>query len=166
MKLNILNDFPAIMEFISEEFFSSRDWKELSVINIEEDKSYIYFFMSKDEEILYIGQTCNIHARIGSHISRKVIPGIEKVKYFQVESCQADDIEASLIVKYDPPYNFNIPVNNRFMSLEVFKNKFGHKGKSLKIRKYLKLLRIKEFNGYYDVYDLTKVHEAIVRDEV
>jgi hypothetical protein len=111
------------------------------------EKKFIYLLFENDK-LVYIGQAENVFSRVHEH--RKKYPNITYVKYFEVESCNANDVEAELIIKNLPIYNKSIPSNKRYLTVDdankiipkVYQNKVGF------LRK-LKDLGVVSIMGYY-----------------
>lgn len=111
--------------------------EEIYLSKITPNYNYIYFLISKEYEIVYIGSTCNIYTRLSSHLNSN--KNFESIKFFQVPKEIASEIEADLIIKYDPKYNLCIPNNELWISLARYKKiDVTAKGNLVKIRKILK----------------------------
>ena len=67
----------------------------------DETPKYIYFLLS-GEEVVYIGQTVNLHNRIKQHGYDK---DFDRVFEFKCEEGSADLVEKEFIQKYSPKYN-------------------------------------------------------------
>jgi len=73
------------------------------------DQHTIYF-LKKDGEIVYVGQTIYFPYRLKAHLAGK---NFDEVVYSEVEGTNYDIdlIESKLIIKYKPVYNTNMPIN-------------------------------------------------------
>jgi len=86
---------------------------------------YVYRFLDKDDNIIYVGKTTNIHQRIFGHISKAIsinknenqllmYPNVYKIEYCQVLSDYHMNIyEMHYICKYNPAFNINYKTNNQ-----------------------------------------------------
>lgn len=78
---------------------------------IEENKYYVYRFLNKYEEVIYVGRTNNISNRIKQHLSSGHLPSdcyslINKIEYIELETFTDILIyEIYYINKYLPIYN-------------------------------------------------------------
>lgn len=154
-------------DLFQEEFISSQDWKEFHIPPNHIDKSYIYFLLSEEEQVLYIGQTTNLCQRMGTHLYSGVINGISKIRYFLTDKYHINEVEAALIIKYRPKYNLSVPSNKRYASIEGFRNsKSDLKGKFNKLKKAIIFLQIPSYNGYYTIDDLNKSYSLVIERRV
>lgn len=141
--------------------FLNLEKDELNVFRIEIPEVnpaayYLYLLYDENDVLLYIGQTKNILARVGIHISN--YPQIKYARYCKVPGEQVNEIEAEFILFYWPPLNFTIPTNNKWICLERFqKIHLCLKGKTHKCRKAIKKLNLKDLRGYYLLEDLLKI---------
>ncbi len=65
--------------------------------------SGIYFIFDYDNQLIYIGKSINVHARIISHEIKK-----ESINYYniiEIKECHLDEMEKYYIHKYNPKYN-------------------------------------------------------------
>jgi len=88
------------------------------------NRFYIYRFLDKDNNIIYVGKTVDIHSRIYSHIKKaRSLDTTEneflkytntyKIEYSEVESDYHMNIyEIHYICKYNPPFNESYKSNN------------------------------------------------------
>ena len=75
--------------------------KYLNKLMVVESVTGIYFLV-KDEKIVYVGQSTNIFARVGTHKTDK---DFDKAVYFECPSTELDDLEYELINILQPKYN-------------------------------------------------------------
>ncbi len=64
------------------------------------------YFLVKAGEVVYVGQTWNIYARIGSHIKSK---HFDSVSMFDAHPDEMNNAEAAYILKFNPVYNKVLP---------------------------------------------------------
>ena len=83
------------------------------------------YFLKQGDNIVYIGQSVNIHNRVKQH-------AIENTKVFDSfsykivdENLSLDDIEVEEIVKYRPKYNLTLPSNNKYTNISYVRDMFG-----------------------------------------
>lgn len=119
----------------------------------EEGMGYIYHLLDDQNRILYIGKTNNLLQRIGKHWGDKVIPFV-RCRYYSVINSDLDLAETQEILHHNPQYNKSIPSNQIYFSYERYK-KINPlvKGKSVKVRKAIKHLNIKDINGFIHFED-------------
>ncbi len=118
--------------------------------------SYIYLLFDSTDRLIYIGQTSNILQRMSSHLQTKL--HIAKIKYIIVSDLEVNEIEAELILEYDPPENTTIPANSIWIGIESFqKQNESLKGKRLWIKKKIKEFGFKPLRGYYRIADLKQI---------
>ena len=75
--------------------------KYLDKLMVVESVTGIYFLV-KDGKIVYVGQSTNIFARVGTHKTDK---DFDKAVYFECPSTELDDLEYELINILQPQYN-------------------------------------------------------------
>ena len=75
--------------------------KYLDKLMVVESVTGIYFLV-KDGKIVYVGQSTNIFARVGTHKTDK---DFDKAIYFECPSTELDDLEYELINILQPEYN-------------------------------------------------------------
>jgi len=87
----------------------------LDKLMVVESVTGIYFLV-KDEKIVYVGQSTNIFARVGTH---KMDKDFDKAVYFECPSTELDDLEYELITVLQPKYNKTGNPQRRFPYLGV-----------------------------------------------
>lgn len=144
--------------------FGTVKLQELNLIEQEHMRSFIYFLLNEEDEVIYIGQTISLFARVSSHLlSKKFV----KVKYFCVSSDISNEAEAEAIIKHKPFLNYTIPSNKKYTYLEWFQRSHSClKGKMNKIKRAIRKLNIKDINGYYLIEDLKQIIPVIEKGEV
>jgi hypothetical protein len=70
-----------------------------------EESPCIYFLVKKGQ-VVYVGQTWNIYARIGSHMKSKIF---DSVSMLNVHPDEMNNLEAAYILKFNPVYNKILP---------------------------------------------------------
>ena len=75
--------------------------KYLDKLMVVESVTGIYFLV-KDGKIVYVGQSTNVFARVGTHKTDK---DFDKAVYFECSSTELDDLEYELINILQPQYN-------------------------------------------------------------
>lgn len=118
--------------------------------NLKHDAKYIYY-LTHDDEIVYIGQSINVFSRVGFHISRKekVFNGI---RFSEVDPCaDLDVVEFYEIAKHQPKYNSSKIANGiGFSSLLGCKKYFDNPPNIGKIKKAVAMYyssKIPEIHG-------------------
>ena len=95
------------------------------------------YFLFYDDELVYIGQSENVHKRVPCHIVDKKFNNWNYIEYPEED---LDELEAEYILKYQPKYNQSIPKNNTWLSSGLIKIRFGIGKRELK-----KLIKTGEF---------------------
>lgn len=85
------------------------------------DTSVIYFLLDKGE-IIYVGQTKQLLARLAAHMTDKTF---DSYAAFPVPASEANDAEAAMIVRFNPPLNKGVPVQRRYVSYDRLKRLYG-----------------------------------------
>ena len=85
-------------------------------------KSGIYYLI-QDDEIVYIGQSVCIMARISTHYTKKR-KLFNRYIYTNVPLDKLDELELKEIIKYSPKYNSDLPGNNTYASMGKLKAHF------------------------------------------
>ena len=75
------------------------------------------YFLLKNKEVVYVGQTTNFHQRIGAHKEKDY----DSYCFVKVEKNKLDKAEIENIMLYKPIYNKQL--NNEMISLESIKNR-------------------------------------------
>lgn len=93
--------------------------------NIQHANYYVYRFLDKDDNIIYVGKTVNMLARMRNHIGKALslklteneflmYPNVYKIEYCEVESDYCMNIyEIHYICKYNPPFNVDYKSTNQ-----------------------------------------------------
>ena len=75
------------------------------------------YFLIKNKEVVYVGQTTNFHQRIGAHNGKDY----DSYCFVKVEKNKLDKAEIENIMLYKPIYNKQL--NSEMISLESVKNR-------------------------------------------
>jgi len=114
------------------------------------------YFLYVDDEIVYIGQSINMYARIMQHA--KCID-YEYVKFFVCGQSEMNDTEARFIMRFKPKHNKSLPKNSVFMRLAKAQDVASRfSGMSL----YIQRLPVHTFAGvdYVERNDIIKLKGA------
>lgn len=65
------------------------------------------YFLLLDGEIVYVGQSLNIHSRMGNHLSTTNFKPFDSAAWIPVDPAELKWVEAFYIAKFRPLYNFN-----------------------------------------------------------
>lgn len=129
----------------------------------EEDHTFIYAIFDINEELLYIGQTVDTQNRFSTH--QKKIKNAHFFSFIKVPKHRANDIEASLIIKYLPPENNSIPSNDSYFTIQDYQSLdqrfFSNK---VKVLRMIQKLGISNLNGYFLKEDLQVVSIALRKE--
>ena len=85
------------------------------------DDIYIYFLI-RNNEVVYVGQTTQLMMRIGYHTTCKTF---DSINYFKVKAEMANLIEAMMRVKFVPPLNNAMPRQELYVSYQQLKQVYG-----------------------------------------
>jgi len=111
-------------------------YQEISGPFLDSHIGYIYHLLDENDRIVYVGQTSYIYARYASHLKSEKC--FKKIRFWEVPKEKMTEIEVEQIILHNPKYNFNLPVNDKWYSLEKFlKIDRIVKGKARKIGKIL-----------------------------
>jgi len=107
-----LNKFKGIEE---NEWYKSEKFIISSSIEFEKlhDYGYIYFLL-QENEVVYVGQTVNLHTRIKNHKKTKEF---NKINWIQIPIKWLEYAETYYIIKFNPKYNKSKEITR---NLEVF----------------------------------------------
>ena len=114
----------------------------------------IYFLISKNE-IVYVGQSCEILSRVETHRkqNKKIF---DSFSYFEYDFDNLDNIEAYFIFKLKPKYNVTIPENDTYKTLHQIKNILNISKPTL--TRFMKSNKIKhEDQIFYDIKLFQKI---------
>ena len=102
-----------------------------SELKLLPEKTGVYFFLDKNEKMLYVGKSKNIKKRVGYYFNKKtkknnlIIKGSFCVDYILVDSEEdALFLENSLIKKHQPKYNILLKDDKNFPWLCIKKERF------------------------------------------
>lgn len=80
------------------------------------------YFLFKNHELIYIGQSEDIFKRVPIHLGSK---DFNNWNYIEYENENLNNIEAEFILKFQPKQNKAIPKNDNWISASTLKLKFG-----------------------------------------
>lgn len=83
-------------------------------------KRYIYFFFKRGTgDVLYIGQTNNVKTRLTDHKIHKkeMVTEASGMFYFPIYEKDADVVESTFILLFEPPYNGTPKKNYRMTKI-------------------------------------------------
>ena len=87
-------------------------------------KTFGFIYMLKKEgEVVYVGQSISekgVKKRIISHTSGELPKEFDSHEYYQVDSKNLNEIEASEIIKWQPIYNRRLPSNSKYITPKKF----------------------------------------------
>ncbi|PIR97866.1 MAG: hypothetical protein COT89_02230 [Candidatus Colwellbacteria bacterium CG10_big_fil_rev_8_21_14_0_10_42_22] len=92
----------------------------------------VYIMKGQKDKVLYIGKAGNLKKRVSSYFSKKhtdktasLIEEVKKIDYIETPTAiEALILEAELIKKYKPPYNFKEKDDKSFWHVEITKDEF------------------------------------------
>lgn len=103
----------------------------ISRVNLLPETSGVYFFGDK-KKLFYVGKAINLKKRIKNHLSQKqgknnlFLDKVERIKYIKTGSeIEALILEANLIKKYRPKYNFVWQDDKNYFFVAITKEKFS-----------------------------------------
>ncbi len=122
-------------------------------------KPVIYYLVQGDE-VIYIGQTCNLAQRLLSHMSNK---DFDRYSFFESAPEDLDLLEAELILHFKPALNKGVPSQPKYWSYDRIRRVYG-----LPKRPVQKLIGREciEFNGILYVVMTDEKHVILERGEL
>lgn len=102
---------------------------------ISEEERCLVYFLIKDNEIVYVGQTIQGLLRVYTHCGQKDFDSYFAIK---CEKEKLNEVEASYIVKFNPVLNGNLPKNTIFAGKQKIKKQLRIEGHAFNfiIRRY------------------------------
>ncbi len=113
----------------------------------------VYFLISQGE-LVYVGQSADVVARVSIHNAKKIIK-FDSYNWIECISSELTNLEIECILKFRPSFNKNIPECKRFTTAHALKRKgLGR----VSFKKYLASTSCTHyvFNSavYYDLQEL------------
>lgn len=107
------------------------------------------YFLIQGDEIVYVGQSLDIMARIAQHRNNGKV--FSKFTYIQVAPEHLDDVETEYIVRFWPKYNGDLlPCYDKWVTLNFLVRIFkGTKINRHRIKKHIATYGIEDVNGFY-----------------
>jgi len=90
--------------------------------NLRRDKVTGVYFLFEGDDIVYIGQSRDIHQRITNHYATKVF---DSWNYIKIKPSELDIREAEYIIEYRPIYNKGLPINDIWIPQATLKREWG-----------------------------------------
>ena len=96
------------------------------------DTPGVYLFKNKRGELLYVGKAGNLRRRVSSYFTKshadktqKLVQETDKVEHIVTPTAiEALILEADLIKKHEPPYNFREKDDKSFLYVEITKERY------------------------------------------
>lgn len=125
----------------------------------------IIYFLIRDNEIVYVGQSKHGLHRITTHVNTNKIQ-FDSYSYIEVKEEDMNKIEAFYILKFCPEYNKFLPNNtNEYTSISKTKKMLKDLGWSRK-RFINKWIKMKKVNVYFRRYFKTKEINKVIQEEM
>lgn len=127
--------------------------KEIILQNQEKFKPIAcIYFLIKNNEIVYVGQTIDLYARLSAHSREK---DFDAYSFVECNIDELDALEILYIVKFKPKYNTRLPNNPYFKTLKQIKQTLGCSLRTLK-----KIIRERDIKPIWmDYYDIRKFQQ-------
>lgn len=115
------------------------------------------YYLINAEEIVYVGKSLNVYARIGAHLAEgsKVF---DSFSYQLVPAEKLDEVEIQEILWHKPRYNAHFPKNPRYKRLKELQEMFGVN--SWSVKRLIKSKNIKPVIvcglTLYDIHDFVE----------
>lgn len=119
------------------------------------------YFLIRDSEMVYVGQSENAVQRVGSHLAEgaKDFDSYSIHNYEGVSCQELNDLEADCIVKFSPIYNHTLPRNAKYKSAAQLKEMLGIGGWAF--RRLVKENNIQRVTlDHYRVVDFKGIHST------
>lgn len=85
----------------------------ISLGSFPDKNMFCVYFLKKDGEIVYVGQTMDMKARVYKHNHSRYI-SFDSVEYTITNKCNVNNLETYYILKYKPFHNSSLPANDDF----------------------------------------------------
>ena len=108
------------------------------------------YFLIRKNEIVYVGQSENVHARVMKHYAEGT-KKFDSYSYILITSGNLDYIEGEYILEIEPQYNTTLPTYDGVASLAMLKSILG--ANKYQIKKYIKEQGLVSRMGFYDLSD-------------
>lgn len=127
---------------LDNSFVSLEDIKKGSVAINEFQFPGVYFLL-KDNEVVYVGQSGNVFSRCSSHVSCK---DFDSISWIPCIKSELNNLEADFIVKIKPKLNASMPSNDKYWPtsklLKTIKDNYGIKLSLEDLRRSIQILNI------------------------
>lgn len=120
--------------------------RELSVPVDSFNYSGIYFLL-RNSNVVYVGQSKNVSARIHYHTIEKDFDSFYAVPCAKQD---LDDLEAYYIVLFSPEFNFTLPINTLYVTIDQAIHRLHLNSRKLKMNLH-KLNIFPVWNSYYHI---------------
>jgi len=117
--------------------------------------NYIYFLL-KDNQVVYVGQTKKGVKRIFEHCSDKVFDSYTMI---ECSVSKLNETEAYYITKFNPKYNKLLPNNDTFLSINQIKRNYNISKPAIK--KIIKTYNLEKYMA--DIYKKQEFEKAMNR---
>lgn len=114
------------------------------------EKSYIYFLISANDEVVYVGQSVNVHSRVSVHMENKTF---KFYSFFECEKGALNELEDMYITMLDPIYNKKLNKYGMYYSLPQISERLSLS--QHQVREALRIMQIKSlFSNNYRAIDI------------
>lgn len=90
-------------------------------IDAPKQRSGLYFLI-KDNEIVYVGQSSAVAQRVAAH---RGVMDHDSYTFLPCEGAEANDLEAAYIIALQPRYNTAVPSNSQWKSAHAVRSYFN-----------------------------------------
>lgn len=112
--------------------------------------THIYFLINDCDEVVYVGQSVDVHSRVAAHRGSKAF---EYYSYFKCEEEAANDLEDMYITLLDPVYNKKLNKYGMYYSLSAIASSLNLS--QFQVEETLKTMKIKPlFSSNYRTIDI------------
>lgn len=138
--------------------------KNIKYFDLSNDTYYIYFLL-KDNQVVYIGQTNNIFNRIKGHQKNKEF---NNVAYITTTKDKANYLENYYIIKYEPFYN-KLSTDPRCMSsayiIKKIREKYNQEQVDFKeIIEFIEKSKYKDILNRKDCINISKKYSNLINE--
>ena len=116
------------------------------------------YYLLREDEIVYIGQSTNILFRVATHLNL----GVKVFDSYMYELCTPqllDKLELESIIKHKPLYNVSLPACSEYTTMNAVRKSHGVNLWTIK-RHILKNKIVPVMGGHYHVKDFIGVENA------
>lgn len=123
---------------------------------LERHKICGIYFLIRERNIVYVGQSQDIMARLSTHANGDKL--FDSFNFVACDPAELSNLEAEYIVQLNPEYNLKLPINDKWMTLEMLRRYARSLGIGYAaIKKFIESREIRSYSGYYSASDFGEI---------